>query len=141
MIALRSKAWALPLAGSRARAWTIAESVVPRANVAEIAQRSDILPQQLHAWRRGACMRMVVDDDTAFVPAVGRSAGQARGERRHRLAGTVGIARVPGDISPDLVAEAVVAATWAAIQKVRRARFRTWITSCGCGTCRLAGCE
>jgi hypothetical protein len=31
------------------------------------------------------------------------------GERRHRLAATVGIVRVPGDISSELVAEAVVA--------------------------------
>lgn len=33
------------------------------------------------------------------------------GERRHRLAATVGIIRVPGDISSELVAEAVVALT------------------------------
>jgi hypothetical protein len=33
------------------------------------------------------------------------------GERRHRLATTIGIVRVPGDISSELVAEAIVALT------------------------------
>ena len=64
-------------AGRERRQWTpeakariIAESMAPRANVAEIARRNDILPQQLYAWRREARERMESDDAPAFVPAM-----------------------------------------------------------------------
>lgn len=64
-------------AGRERRQWTpeakariIAESMAPRANVADIARRNDILPQQLYAWRREARERMESDDAPAFVPAL-----------------------------------------------------------------------
>jgi transposase len=64
-------------AGRERRNWTpeaaariIAESMAARANVAEIARRNDIQPQQLYAWRREARERMEADDGPAFVPAV-----------------------------------------------------------------------
>ena len=64
-------------AGRERRQWTpeakariIAESMAPRANVADIARRNDILPQQLYAWRREARERMESDDAPAFVPAM-----------------------------------------------------------------------
>lgn len=64
-------------AGRERRAWTpeakariIAESMQVRANVAEIARRNDMLPQQLYAWRREARERMQSGEYTAFVPAV-----------------------------------------------------------------------
>jgi transposase len=64
-------------AGRERRQWTpeakariIAESMAPRANVADIARRNDILPQQLYAWRRDARERMESDDAPAFVPAM-----------------------------------------------------------------------
>jgi transposase len=64
-------------AGRERRQWTpeakariIAESMAPRANVADIARRNDILPQQLYAWRREARERMESDDGPAFVPAM-----------------------------------------------------------------------
>lgn len=48
-------------AGRERRSWTpeakakiIADSMAPRANVADIARRNDMLPQQLYAWRREA---------------------------------------------------------------------------------------
>src|SRR3546814_18005843 len=48
-------------AGRERRQWTpeakariIAASMAPRANVADIARRNDILPQQPYALRRGA---------------------------------------------------------------------------------------
>src|SRR3546814_15830681 len=44
--------------------------MAPRANVADIARRNDILPQQLYAWRREARERMESDDAPAFVPAM-----------------------------------------------------------------------
>tara|TARA_R110000772_G_scaffold62590_10_gene140648 strand:+ start:1278 stop:1685 length:408 start_codon:yes stop_codon:yes gene_type:complete len=55
------------------RRWTaaakeriVAESLVPDANVAEVARRYGILPQQLYAWRREMCER----EKMTFVPAV-----------------------------------------------------------------------
>ena len=64
-------------AGRERRQWTpeakariIAKSMAPRANVADIARRNDILPQQLYAWRREARERMESDDAPAFVPAM-----------------------------------------------------------------------
>lgn len=64
-------------AGRERRSWTpeakariIAESMAMRANVAEIARRNDMLPQQLYAWRREARERMESGDVPAFVPAV-----------------------------------------------------------------------
>src|SRR3546814_11227780 len=49
---------------------TLFRSMAPRANVADIARRNDILPQQLYAWRREARERMESDDAPAFVPAM-----------------------------------------------------------------------
>ena len=63
--------------GRERRLWTpeakariIAESMAVRANVAEIARRYDMLPQQLYAWRREAREWMESGDAPAFVPAM-----------------------------------------------------------------------
>lgn len=53
-----------------AKARIIAESMAVRANVAAIARRNDMLPQQLYAWRREARERLEAGGETAFVPAV-----------------------------------------------------------------------
>lgn len=44
----------------------VAESLAPGANVAEVARRHEIIPQQLYAWRRELCER----EEMTFVPAV-----------------------------------------------------------------------
>src|SRR3546814_14276952 len=63
-------------AGRERRQWTpeakariIAESMAPRANVADIARRNDILPQQHYAWPREARERLESDNPPAMVPA------------------------------------------------------------------------
>lgn len=50
-----------------AKARIIAESLAPGANVAEVARRHGIIPQQLYSWRRD-CREG--GQDIAFVPAV-----------------------------------------------------------------------
>jgi transposase len=66
------------VSGGGRRSWTpdvkariIAESMVPGANVAEVARRNDMLPQHLYMWRRAAIERMAAgsSDDAIFVPA------------------------------------------------------------------------
>jgi len=53
------------------KARIIAESMVPGANVAEVARRNDMQPQHLYMWRRAAMERMAAGDrdPPAFVPA------------------------------------------------------------------------
>ena len=55
-----------------AKARIIAESMVPEANVAEVARRNDMQPQHLYLWRRTAMERMGsrlgLRDQPAFVP-------------------------------------------------------------------------
>src|SRR3546814_2014584 len=89
-------------AGRERRQWTpeakariIAESMAPRANVADIARRNDILPQQLYAWRREARERMESDDAPAFVPAMGEEpkAQGSGAETRINITGQTKIGR------------------------------------------------
>jgi transposase len=65
--------------GTGRRRWTreakariITESMVPGANVAEVARRNDMQPQHLYLWRRTALERMASQagrhDQPAFVP-------------------------------------------------------------------------
>lgn len=51
---------------AQAKERIVAESLMPGANVAEVARRHDIIPQQLYAWRREMCER----EEMTFVPAV-----------------------------------------------------------------------
>jgi len=66
------------VSGGGRRSWApevkariIAESMVPGANVAEVARRNDMLPQHLYMWRRAAMERIAAgsSDDALFVPA------------------------------------------------------------------------
>ena len=64
-------------AGPARRRWTaeakariVAESLVAGANVAAVARRLGLLPQQLYAWRRRLGDRLEVGDGAAFVPAM-----------------------------------------------------------------------
>jgi transposase len=73
----RARPMAVIPAGRERRQWTpkakariIAESMTPRAKVADISRGNDILPEQLYAWRREARKRMESDDAPAFVPAM-----------------------------------------------------------------------
>ena len=50
-----------------AKARIIAESLAPGANVAEVARRHGIIPQQLYHWRRDCRER---GQEIAFVPAM-----------------------------------------------------------------------
>jgi transposase len=67
------------ISGSGRRSWSpdvkariIAESMVPGANVAEVARRNDMQPQHLYMWRRAAMERMAAGGryHLAFVPAI-----------------------------------------------------------------------
>jgi transposase len=53
-----------------AKARIIAESMVPGANVAEVARRNDMQPQHLYLWRRTAMERMEARGQAAFVPVM-----------------------------------------------------------------------
>jgi transposase len=65
------------VSGGGRRSWTreakariIAESMLPGANVAEVARRNDMVPQHLYAWRRAALERMEARGQAAFVPVM-----------------------------------------------------------------------
>ena len=93
-----------------AKARIIAESMVPRANVAEIARRNDMLPQHLYAWRRAARERMEAGGATAFVPAVVDQPAKPEGasaEIHIELRGMT--IRVPDDVSADHIERVLVA--------------------------------
>jgi transposase len=104
-------------AGRVRRSWTpeakariIAESMVPRANVAEIARRNDMLPQHLYAWRREARDRMEAGDDTAFVPAVVDQPAGPGGACAEILIELRGMTiRVPDGVSADHIERVLVA--------------------------------
>jgi transposase len=53
-----------------AKARIIAESMVPGANVADVARRNDIHPQHLYMWRRKAMERLESASGPSFVPAM-----------------------------------------------------------------------
>lgn len=57
-----------------AKARIIGESMVPGANVAEVARRNDMQPQHLYLWRRTAMerlgSRMEAGGEAAFVPVM-----------------------------------------------------------------------
>ncbi len=74
------------VSGGGRRSWApdvkariIAESMVPGANVSEVARRNDMLPQHLYMWRRAAMERLAAgsSDDALFVPARVESAPHA----------------------------------------------------------------
>ena len=103
-------------AGRERRQWTpeakariIAESMAPRANVADIARRNDILPQQLYAWRREARERMESDDAPAFVPAmVEEPKAQGNGaEIRINIKGMT--IRIPDGVTADHIERVLLA--------------------------------
>ncbi|MFQ3894806.1 IS66-like element accessory protein TnpA [Sphingobium sp. R-7] len=103
-------------AGRERRQWTpeakariIAESMQVRANVAEIARRNDILPQQLYAWRREARERMESDDAPAFVPAmVEEPKAQGNGaEIRINIKGMT--IRIPDGVTADHIERVLLA--------------------------------
>ena len=103
-------------AGRERRQWTpeakariIAESMAPRANVADIARRNDILPQQLYAWRREARERMESDDAPAFVPPmVEEPKAQGNGaEIRINIKGMT--IRIPDGVTADHIERVLLA--------------------------------
>lgn len=104
-------------AGRERRSWTaeakariIAESMAVRANVAEIARRNDMLPQQLYAWRREARERMESGDVPAFVPAVVEEPAKAQpscAEIRINVRGMT--IRVPDGVTADHIERVLLA--------------------------------
>ena len=103
-------------AGRERRQWTpeakariIAESMQVRANVAEIARRNDILPQQLYAWRREARERMESDYAPAFVPPmVEEPKAQGNGaEIRINIKGMT--IRIPDGVTADHIERVLLA--------------------------------
>jgi transposase len=102
-------------AGRERRQWTpeakariIAESMAPRANVADIARRNDILPQQLYAWRREARERMESDDAPAFVPAMVEEPKAGNGaEIRINIKGMT--IRIPDGVTADHIERVLLA--------------------------------
>jgi transposase len=93
-----------------AKARIITESMAPRANVAEIARRNDMVPQQLYAWRREARERMEVTDETAFVPAVVDQSARPEGISAEILIELRGVTiRVPEDVSADHIERVLLA--------------------------------
>src|SRR5690606_16476139 len=63
-----------------------------------------VLPPGVRPFEERPVLCSRLDDGVSHARHLG-------GERRHRLAATIGIIRVPGYISSELVAEAVVALT------------------------------
>ena len=104
-------------AGRERRNWTpeakariITESMQVRANVAEIARRNDMLPQQLYAWRREARERMEAGDQPTFVPAVVEEPAKPQAscaEIRINLRGLT--IRVPDGVSADHIERVLLA--------------------------------
>ncbi|AKM10294.1 IS66-like element accessory protein TnpA [Croceicoccus naphthovorans] len=104
-------------AGRERRSWTpeaksriIAESMEVRANVAEIARRNGMLPQQLYAWRREARERMEAGDRPAFVPAVVEEPAKPQAscaEIRINIRGMT--IRVPDGVSADHIERVLLA--------------------------------
>ena len=96
-----------------ARARIIAESLEPGANVAEVARRHGIFPQQLYTWRRGLRERAEV---MSFVPAVVEREDQGRALRTMASssgqivieAGTLSI-RIPSDVTADHIERVLLA--------------------------------
>ena len=103
--------------GRERRAWTpeakariIAESMQVRANVAEIARRNDMLPQQLYAWRREARERMESGDAPAFVPAVVEEPRPSQGSCAEIRINVRGMTiRVPDGVSADHIERVLLA--------------------------------
>lgn len=104
-------------AGRERRSWTaeakariIAESMEPRANVADIARRNDMLPQQLYAWRRETRERMEAGAGTAFVPAVVEPPPKRQGECGEIRIDLCGMTiRVPESVSTDHIERVLLA--------------------------------
>src|SRR3546814_13428737 len=99
--------------------------MAPRANVADIARRNDILPQQLYAWRREARERMESDDAPAFVPAmVEEPKAQGSGaEIRINIKGMT--IRIPDGVTADHI-ERVLLAVQVSTGSSLRDRSRSW---------------
>lgn len=94
-----------------AKARIIAESMVPHANVAEIARRNDMLPQHLYAWRREARDRLQAGDETAFVSAVVAQSAMSDGACGEILIELGGMTiRVPDGASADHIERVLLAA-------------------------------
>jgi transposase len=82
--------------------------MAPRANVADIARRNDILPQQLYAWRREARERMESDDAPAFVPAMVEEPKAGNGaEIRINIKGMT--IRIPDGVTADHIERVLLA--------------------------------
>jgi len=103
-------------AGRERRSWApeakariIAESMQVRANVAEIARRNDMLPQQLYAWRREARERMESGEETAFVPAVVEEPAKAPSCAEIRINVRGMTIRVPDGVSADHIERVLLA--------------------------------
>ena len=112
----------------RAKERIVAESLVPDANVAEVARRYGKFPQQLYAWRREMCEReemtfahlyawrreMCEREEMTFVPAVIEAQADlprpaARGDAEIIVeVGTVRL-RVPDTASADHVERVLLA--------------------------------
>ena len=104
-------------AGRERRNWTpeakariIAESMQVRANVAEIARRNDMLPQQLYAWRREARERMEAGDQPTFVPAVVEEPAKPQASGAEIRISVRGVTiRVPDGVSADHIERVLLA--------------------------------
>ncbi len=104
-------------AGRGRRNWTpeakariISESMQLRANVADIARRNDMLPQQLYAWRREARERMEAGEQPAFVPAVIAEPAKLQGSCAEIRIDVGGLTiRVPDGVSADHIERVLLA--------------------------------
>lgn len=103
-------------AGRERRNWTpeakariIAESMAVRANVAEIARRNDMLPQQLYAWRREARERLESGDGPAFVPTAVDEPAKASSCAEIRINVRGMTIRVPDGVTADHIERVLLA--------------------------------
>lgn len=96
-----------------ARARIIAESLEPGTNVAEVARRHGIIPQQLYTWRRGLRERA---EAMSFVPAVVER--EAAGRALRTMASSTGeivieagalAIRIPSDVTADHIERVLLA--------------------------------